>query len=100
MDQTNPEISKLPNKPKGPRLITNGHPERRAPFKRFLPVGVLLLCVGLFTAYAGFRWKAHNADGLVRVWMVMILGNVMILGGTLSLIGWWVMGDIVFEYTD
>ena len=90
----------LANKPKGSRLITNGHPARRTPFKRLWAAGVTLLCIGLPMVYEATKWMVHKSQDFITIWMVLSIGYVMLFVGTMSLIGWWVMGDLVWEDED
>jgi hypothetical protein len=95
MDPTNLETTISATKPKGSRLITNGHPEGRAPFKRLGVVDVILLCIGIPLKYERIKRLLVKSDSLVTIWAVMNLGHVMFLVGTMSLIGWWVLGALV-----
>lgn len=99
MDQTKLPTTTPPKKSMGSQIITSGHAERRTPFQRLWTAGVLLVCIGLLVAYEGLKWRLEHRDSVYIFHIALTMGHVMFLAGVMSLLGWWVLGDLVFEKT-
>lgn len=50
--------------------------------------------------YEAIKRRVQKSESFVLIWMVLTVGHVMLFVGTISMIGWWVLGDLVWEHTD
>lgn len=81
----------------GSQISTSGHAERGTPFQRLWAAGVLLVCIGIFVAYEALKWRLEHRDSVYIFHIALSIGHRMFFAGAMSLVGWWVMGDLVFE---